>query len=299
MIMHRSKAAQATAGAILAARSLPALLALLVVLSTALLLTSTAQAASASSRRPQMALTGFCSNPINGHCYAQRTWFVGTGGASTAIVPEGAMGCSGCLKGRFITDEMWFADGNSTLCKANQAKACWVEAGVATYTAQSPYNTAGCNPGHDSICLFWADNRPGDSYNEHPVYYLGPYGTDLSGYAFLITITNANGVTASGTTWVVDIQVWYGGFNLAEVRGTSTDNVMNVNAVTIGSELFGTDATAGDFYLEDNQWRDTSGVWHYRTGDGTNNSTGSPPYGHWSVTPSTSSTGGKFVTYDP
>ena len=313
MLMHRSKAAQATAGASLVARALPGVLALLVVLSSALLLASTAQVASASTLRPQMALeTAQCSNPApNGHCYHKTTWTTGVNGAYTTIYPGGAMNCTGCLSGRFVTDEMWFMDDTTTACKQVPSfNACFVEVGVGTF---GPGDAGNCSqdPAHlAAVCVFWADLRPNQTadqrYNIHGVKFLGAYGVDLSSYTINVEVDNPS-LTATNNksnTWNVFIVIYQGQNKIYDNTGNpaqSTANNMTPNKVTIGCEEYGTDPKADNFEFENNQWRGaTNNTWYYRTGEGTDGSTNAPPGpdGEWVTSPANSPTGGNYRTWD-
>src|SRR5579883_2799082 len=238
--------------------------------------------------------TGLCSNPIGGQCYAERTWYGHTGGSNVLINPFGNLTCYGCSG--FIDDETWFSDTSSAQCLA--VGACWVEAGISTWPANDPNS---CNQGHDSTCGFWADNRPnGGGYHEHPLYNFGADGANIVPYLFYITIVNNNGFSSSGSTWDVTTNIYYNGNWIAGPTGVSASNNMNVNSITIGSELSDSKGSAGSIYFQYNQWMDGSGVFHYQTNGGTNTGTGAPPQGSWAVTPCNCSgnTGGSFETWD-
>jgi hypothetical protein len=298
MLLKQPKATHTTGYSILADRAITALFVLIVLFSSSLFLAGTAMAAGASAMTPQIPLSGYCNNPdpYSGHCYAERYWPGYTGGANTLINPYGALNCQGCTG--FITDEMWFSDPYSSQCTSTAFQACWVEAGVSTYPANDPNN---CIPGYDSTCLFWADERPnGGGYHEHPLYTFGGDGVDLTPYLIYITIANNNGFSSSGSAWSISTLIYESGNLIANPGGLSTNNTMNVDRVTIGSELSDSGASAGDFYFQDNQWMNGSGVWKYQTTTGTNDSTNPPPYGYWQTSPCSCSgnTGGSFETYD-
>ncbi len=298
MLMKQPKAAHATGDPILADGPLTALLILMIFLGSSLFLMGTARAASASMMAPQIPLTGYCDNPnpSSGHCYAERYWPGHTGGANTLINPTGALRCSGCTG--FIDDEMWFIDNADSRCTSTQYGECWVEAGVSTYPANDPYN---CYSGVASTCLFWADNRPNPgSYHEHPMFIFGVDGIDLSPYLIYITIYNDTGFSSDAATWDVSTNIYKNGSWWAGPSGQSTSNSMNVNKITIGSELSDSRGYADHFYFQYNQWRGSTGSWNYQTTDGTNDSTHAPPHGDWSVHPCncTGNTGGSFETYD-
>jgi hypothetical protein len=296
MLTRQSGADHAT-HSILADRFIIGLFILMVLLGSSLFLSGTAMAASGSAKGHQIPLTGLCSNPApNGHCYAERYWPGHTGGANTLLSPLGAISCSGCSG--FITDEMWFVDPNSSQCVATTYKQCWVEAGFSTYVAGDPNS---CNSSIASICGFWADNRPnGGSYHEHPLYYFGPDGTNLVPYDFYVTIANNGGNSSSGSTWNIDTNIYKNSTWIAGPSGQSTNNTMNVNKITIGSELADSRASATTLYYEYNQWLGSNGVWNYQTTDGSNDSTGTPSTGAWYIHPCSCSgnTGGEFYTYD-
>jgi hypothetical protein len=163
-----------TACSILGDSSITALFVLLLFLGSFFLFTKSALA-KATTMTPQNPLSGLCSKPIEGHCYAIIDWYGNTGGTNTLINPYGALNCQGCSG--FINDEMWFSDTKSSQCLA--VGTCWVEAGVSTWPANQEHN---CNQGHDSTCLFWADNRPGGGgYHQWGnMYYFGADGVERS-----------------------------------------------------------------------------------------------------------------------
>lgn len=196
MPTKQSKATHAAACTILADRAITALFVLIVLFGSSFFLTGTALAAGTSTMTPQIPLTGYCNNP-QPHCYAERYWPGHTGGANTRINPYGALRCYGCTG--FIDNEMWFVDPNSSQCKSTEFGQCWVEAGVITWPASQTQNS--CNPGHDSTCLFWADNSPNPgSFHKHSLYNFGADGVDLYPYLIYITIFNDNGYSSSGST---------------------------------------------------------------------------------------------------
>ena len=299
MLMKQSETVQTTDLSNLADRVIMALFILMVLLGSSLFLSSTALASSSSIQSPQVPLTGFCNNPYpgpGGHCYAQRLWTGHTGAANTLLNPYGAMSCPGCSG--FITDEMWFSDPNSSPCQVYPFYDCWVEAGFSTYVAG---DSDSCNSSIASVCGYWADNRPyGGGYHETPLYYFGPDGTNLLPYYFYVTILNDSCCSSSGSTWNISTNIYKNGSWIAGPSGQSQFNDMNVDDIEIGSELADSRASAGVMYFQYNQWMDSSGVWHYQTTQGRNNSTNSPPVGNWSVSPCNcnGNTGGSFYTYD-
>jgi len=267
---------------------------LVMILSTIFLLQS--NPALAASRSSAIAATGFCSNPVNSHCYAQRTWSGGTPGAFTELAPYGSLSCSGCPSSGFITQEMWFADTTSSLCTA--VYACWIEGGIATFASTEPNN---CNPGHDSICMFWADNRPsGGQYHEHAVYTLGGYGASLDPYWIDVAFHSAGGNYTSTNIWNVSVYLYDSNGAVATFNQQSTNNQMTPTTINIGSEVSNTNASTSDHTdLTYNQWACGSS-WCYQTTTGTNPSTNPPPNGSWSINPCNcpGNTGGAFTTYD-
>lgn len=240
-------------------------------------------------------LTGYCNNP-SPHCYATRDWFGHTGGSNTLINPYGPLNCQGCSA--FIDNETWFSDTSSSQCVNLAFGSCWVEAGISTWPANDPNS---CNQGHDSTCGFWADNRPnGGGYHEHPLYNFGADGVDLTPYLFYVTIVNNVGFSSSGSSWDVNTNIYKGGTWIAGPGGYSASNNMNVNDITIGSELADSRGSAATFYFQYNEWMDGGGTFHYQTNTGVNNSTHAPPNGYWAINPCNcqGNTGGSFRTYD-
>ena len=288
-----------TSCSILADRSVTALFVLVVLLSSFFIFSDSALAASTSEMTPQMPLSGFCSKPAsNGHCYAEVYWNGHTGGSSTLINPFGAMNCQGCSTYGFITDETWFTDDISSQCINTSFHICWVESGVSTYAANEPKD---CNPGHNSTCLFWADNRPNPGgYHEWPLYTFGGYGVDLTPYLIYVDIVNNDSFSSSGSNWDVVTNIYKNGQYLTGPSTESTNNNMNVYTIIIGSELSDSNGAAGPFYFQYNQWMDGSGNFNYQTTTGVNGSTNSPPNGSWAVNPCKcqGNTGGSYKTYD-
>lgn len=243
-------------------------------------------------------MTGYCNNPAppSNHCYAEIDWGGHTGGSNTLINPYGALYCYGCTG--FIDNETWFSDPNSSQCKNTQYGSCWVEAGVSTWPASDSDN---CNQGHDSTCLFWADNRPNPgSYHEHPLYNFGADGVNLYFYLIYITIVNNDSFSSSGSNWDVNTNIYYNSKWTSGPDGESTNNSMNGDDITIGSELSDSKGSADDFYFQDNQWMDGSGNFRFQTTTGSNDGTHPPPHGVWSVNPCNcqNNTGGAYQTYD-
>ena len=254
----------------------------------------TSPIASASARIAQMPLTGYCNNP-NPHCYATRDWYGHTGGSFTRIQPFGKLDCQGCIG--FVDDEMWFADPYSSQCTS--VGACWVEAGISTYALNNPNS---CNHALASTCLFWADNRPGTGgYHEHPMFYFGSIGVNLSAYLVDETLYNSSSYSSSGSSWSISVAIYQNGNLIATPSGQSTSNSMNVDDIRIGSELSDSKGYADIFELEHNQFRDTgTGIYKYQTTTGTNTSTNPPPTGYWATSPCNcqGNTGGAYATYD-
>lgn len=297
MLTNQSKTTSTTDCSNLADRAITVLFVLIVLFGSSFFLAGTALAASSTTRTPQIPLTGYCSNPKpNGHCYAVRSWSGNTGGANTLINPYGALSCYGC--NGFIDDEMWLSDYNSPQCKA--ISACWVEAGISTWPTNE---SKSCNQGVDSTCGFWADNRPnGGGYNEHALYNFGADGVDLTPYLFYITISNNTCCSSSGSVWNVSTNIYKNGSWVAGPTGkSSSTESWNASTIIIGSELSDSRGSAGNIFLQYNQWMNSSGSWIYQTTTGsTQYTTGAPPNGTWDVDPCNcnGNTGGSFGTYD-
>ncbi|MBA2288060.1 MAG: hypothetical protein H0W02_21505 [Ktedonobacteraceae bacterium] len=235
------------------------------------------------------------------HCYAQVDWVGHTGGAYTEIDPYGSLNCPGC--NGFIDNEMWLADPNSSQC-ANIPifKACWVESGISTW---GPNNPNSCNQGHDSTCVFWADERPnGGKYHEHPLFNIGPDGTSLDPWYFFITIENHNNASSSSGIWDVSVAVFKNGNYFTTKSAQSvfgTGNSMNANIIRVGSELSAVNgASASRNYFNYNEWLQGNGSFTYQTQTAVNTSTNPPPNGAWNVYPCNCSgnTGGSWETWD-
>lgn len=193
---------------------------------------------------------------------------------------------------------MWFADTSSSQCTG--IGGCWVESGISTWPANDPNS---CHQGYDSVCLFFADNRPNPgSYHEHPLYYFGLDGIDLTPYYVIVEIKNHNSNSSSGVTWDVSDSVFKNGNFITRPSGQSTNNNMNTSNITVGSELSATvgSSSEGDIYSAYNQWLTSIGTWVYQTTTGKNGSTNPPPSGYWYVAPCNCSgnTGGLYLTYD-
>ncbi|MHB8598348.1 MAG: hypothetical protein ACYDER_16215 [Ktedonobacteraceae bacterium] len=275
-------------------KAFTALFVLILFLSSFFIFSGSALATSTSMITHTIPLTGYCNNP-DPHCYATRDWFGSTPGSYTLINPYGALNCHGCSG--FIDDETWFSDTQSFSCIHNPLGSCWVEGGISTYSANEPDS---CNLGHDSTCGFWADNRIGGGYHEHPLYNFGADGVDLTPYLFYISIFNNDGFSSSGSIWELTIDIYKNGNYIAGPYGQSKNNSMNVNDITIGSELSDSGGSAAPFYFQYNEWMDGSGIFHYQTNTGVNNSINPPPSGYWWINPCNcqGNTGGSFKTYD-
>lgn len=259
---------------------------LMILCGSFFLLARPAFAAGIPATNPSRPLTGYCSNPAP-HCYATRDWVGYTGGASVLIDPYGALSCFGC--GGFVDDEMWFTGDNNF---------SQVEVGISTWTASNPNS---CDQGFDSTCAFWADDRTnGGGHHEHPLFFFGPDGEDLTPYLFYASIVNNTSLLSNGYTWVIETSLYANGAFIGNEDGVSTNNIMNGHDIRIGSELSDSGGSAGAFYFQDNQWMDGGGNWVYQTTAGSNSSTGAPPNGYWSTSPCNCSgnTGGAFITYD-
>jgi len=128
-----------------------------------------------------------CSNP---HCYGIVQWggpgFGKVDGSSTTedVTYIQCGSCDG-----FVNNETWLADTTTNNCvdpdnPQNTHDACWVEAGYTTYGTNNHHKSPSCTKA-PANCYFWADNRPGGGYTEHPVAQV--LGTDYgSGGLYLI-----------------------------------------------------------------------------------------------------------------
>jgi hypothetical protein len=94
--------------------------------------------------------------------------------------------------------------------------------------------------------------------------------------------------------------IYYDSKWIAGPDGESTNNNMNVDDITIGSELSDSRGSAGDFYFQNNQWMNGSGIMQYQTTTGSNTGTNPPPHGTWVTNPCNcqGNTGGSYQTYD-
>lgn len=111
---------------------------------------------------------------------------------------------------------------------------------------------------------------------------------------------NNDSFSSSGSNWDVVTNIYKNGNWIAGPSGESTHNNMNVNDITIGSELSDSGGSAATFYFQYNEWMDGNGNFHYQTTTGANYSTNPPPHGYWEISPCNCSgnTGGSFATYD-
>jgi hypothetical protein len=271
----------------------------LVVLATTGIVYRLAQAAPQHPQRALLTPTK-CLNSISpNHCYAYTTWSaVKVTGAQTVIRPESGatMSCYGCLDPGLVSDEMWLADATSSQCTA--IGSCWVEAGVATF---SKTDTGTCNTTEGEICVFWADNRAGGGYHIHPLFDVGKWGKDLSGYAFDVQIYNvSNPGHYYGTAWTASVTIFAPTFTVTKSQ-TSTNNSMTGYEARIGCEMSDVSAQAGSFDFTKNSWEDTQTNWNYRTTEGNPNPPeahpgGGPPTATWLTPPDSTNMGGKYQT---
>jgi len=103
----------------------------------------------------------------------------------------------------------------------------------------------------------------GGGYHEHSLYNFGADGVDLTPYLFYVTIVNnVNnvGFSSSGSSWDLNTNIYKGGNYLAGPGGYSSGNNMNVNDITIGSELADSRGSAATFYFQNNEWMDGAAV---------------------------------------
>jgi hypothetical protein len=132
------------------------------------------------------------------------------------------------------------------------------------------------------------------------MFIFGVDGVDLTPYLIYITISNNTCCSSSGSTWNLTTNIYKNGSWWAGPSGQSTNNTMNANRITIGSELSDSRGSAATFLFQYNQWLSGGGSWTYQTTDGSNDSTNAPPNGYWSTHPCNcnGNTGGAFATYD-
>ncbi len=210
----------------------------------------------------------------NPHCYYIARWN-GAPGAFTKIFTNEIYAGSDWPNDDFVTNEMWLGDGGNS----------WVEVGLEfdafTYSA--------------SEIMFWADQRPGANFYAHPGNTLqsgdfGKYGS----FEILQTAKNTYHIAGYGLG--------------TSISGTSTNNSMPLNDITIGGEVDGSSgASAPKNGYIDNMWYN-SGSWDYQNNSGilSGKTGGSPnPWqsysnGGWVSSPNgANNNGGHFQTCLP
>jgi hypothetical protein len=233
------------------------------------------------------AVTYSCGDASSNHCYGTTSWTEQTQYFGSYVdLQEPSMSCpSNC--GGFIDNEMWLIDTNSSGCKANAYKVCWVEAG---YIAQAGQDTQ----------FFWADARAQTSstFNLHILGKADPVGT-----------TDHFMIVKDARVSPQVFQVWVYNTSLSTLyQGTSkasNGNPMSGNRIDIGQELAGTQgASAGNANYTRNIWAvQTLGpeyvFWYNRQKDEGGVSSANPPYASWTVNPSSPPPpeGGEFTTH--
>ncbi|MHB8600444.1 MAG: hypothetical protein ACYDER_27005 [Ktedonobacteraceae bacterium] len=203
------------------------------------------------------------SRTSTNHCYAVQNWSGGVNGSRTHIFTN-QLFPGDC----FVTDEMWlgYQSGNTNY---------WVEAGEVANDAI----------GQGSELLFWADQRPGGGYTNHFGQYLS--NSDFGKYSDIdIHRISSNQFSVSIT-----------GLPVASLSDTSKSNSMNPNLIGMGLEMCGsTGAIAPKNGYAYNQWESLSNAWSYQNNNGYPGIQTYPAYGHWTVDPQHSSTGGQWTT---
>lgn len=207
----------------------------------------------AHSMHPSAALTYSCSNK---HCYSfiERT-IRGQLGSSVAISVTD-MTCNGCGEPGFIDNEIWL-NGTDT----NGAGHYWVEGGYATYTGRF---------GLYGEYYFWADQRPGGGYYEHPMQ-----------------VVPAADYGHNATFWIWRTPGWANRFSVQMISwatswtGLSTNNWMQVLDTDMGMELSGTSgAHAGTAFYASPYYQAVNTYWYPLDGWGVGNDGVYDPLSH-------------------
>lgn len=199
-------------------------------------------------------------------CASGWGWTGPTYGSHTEVNTVGLQ-CSGCDSGGFIANGMWLYDTTQTTtgCRAAPRQWCWVEEGYSVFSNTSAKN------------YYWADYRPnssGGSYGDHELCQCVSTGGTASLYIY-------NG---GGQVWVASIYDTGTGFSSTNY---STSNSMSSggNRIEVGMEMATSNgspsAPNADFIH--NQWRDSSGTYHYQTATASSFLGGGapPPYSNY------------------
>jgi len=226
-----------------------------------------------------------------GHCYAIVTWPGTVTGTETTMTVVALYcdqyHCNTQMNYHYhLSDEMWLVD---TTHQAPNCLfgVCWIEVGQAAFPM---------TPNSNSDVYFWAENRPGMVYLEHPgnvTYYDFGYTTNLS-------------ITPSGSgAWSISASSHTYGNGLVGST-TSANNSMQPDTIRIGMELYDycgycsdpAYAPSSDFTY--NQWSNNS-PFFYQGADYPNKGQDylqyPPPKGYWNVIPAPGTNGGDLVTY--
>lgn len=103
---------------------------------------------------------------------------------------------------------------------------------------------------------------------------------------------------SSNNTWQASVYGW-----VTHFTPNSVTTSINPNYILLGQELGGTSgSSASTANFNDNEWRDSNGVFHYQTVNGVQNlfagGYSNPPYSGWDIKPSQpNSYGGSWYAY--
>ena len=163
-------------------------------------------------------------------------------------------------------------------------KNCWVEAGYTTYGSTDHHLSPPCVQA-PANCYFWADNRPGGAYHEHP---LGNIPNSDYGQGVYLFIDKS-----ATNTYFVEV-----GAPSKNYYTSSTGNSMAPNYITMGEELYGTNGASSPFTnFSYNSWYSSqNNSQHYQANAGRVTSQG-PPNAKWNPPPNGSNFGGTLQTW--
>jgi hypothetical protein len=211
--------------------------------------------------------------PID-HCYDTVTWNGNTGGAHVELDAYGNMSCASGCSGT-VSDEIWFSDTKSLR---------FVEAGIRAIGG--------------SVYVFWGYSLTIGIVHDYDAYRLGPSGMSLDPYYFVVDIFNTNSASSNGSNWTVAVNIVNTTAGWSRGVTEYVAMAMNASSIEIGSELTNSNAHGGNISYNYNQWEASNSSWNYqkRLPDHTQSDSPSPE-GWWYQVPTTSSTGGTWVTY--
>lgn len=231
---------------------------------------------------PKPAAAFDCGAP---HCYGIASWseqpeYFGAYTDATQV----EMSCLAPTCG-FIDDEVWLIDNHTAGCPTNPFGLCWIETGTILNWWNSRPN------------FFWANAVPGIAL-VFAAHFLGNADQPGTVDHYMIIKEGRNNARATYQIWV------YNDSHSTLYNATTGGNDIVPKRIDIGQELFGTGgAVAGPANFERNIWAvqplgSEFVFWYNAQSDDGGVTSGNPPFGSWTIHPSSPGPeGGRFTTH--